>query len=91
MYFVWICSIQIAYLFFHVCCRSLVLILPVLRIPGVKGGLFFSVIQIGTVQFVSWIKINIQTCPNLREIVHNKFVCIEFVLVSLQIDIIQFV
>jgi hypothetical protein len=67
------------------------------RIPGDQGGPTFFRLQIffwrlfyiqnGILQFVSWIQICIQTCPNLSEIVRSKFVCNKFVLVLLQIDI----
>ncbi len=67
------------------------------RVPGIMGDQFFSEwrffwrlfynVQIGTLQFVSWIQICIQTCPNLRKIVCIKIVCIAYVLVLVQIDI----
>ncbi len=90
--------IQIVY-FFHVFCMYSVLPstdLAYSRVPGDQGGTFLFkqdffwwsfYIQIGIVQFVSWI----QTCPNLGKNVCNEFVCNQFVLVLLQIDIIQFV
>jgi hypothetical protein len=54
---------------------------------GIKGGQFFSGLSIFWQSFyvqidttiVSWI----QTCPNLRKTVCNKFVCTKFVLVLL--------
>jgi hypothetical protein len=64
-------------------------------IPGDQGGLIFLnlrnfswhlfYVQIGVLQFVS----HVPTCPILCEIVYDKLVCIQFVLLLVQIDIIQ--
>jgi hypothetical protein len=91
--------IQIVYLFFHVLCMSLVHVstdLTYSRVPQDQGGAIFLrlmdffrwsfYVQIGIIQFVYWIEICIRKCPNLCEIVCNKFVCNKFVLVLVQID-----
>jgi hypothetical protein len=97
---------------FHVFLRSLVLILPVPRVSGVyrgliifslvlilcipvylgiKGDRFFSglIFFLAVVLCTNWCTTICITCPILCKIECNEFVCIEFVLVLLQIDITQ--
>ncbi len=62
------------------------------RTPGDKWGPifyrqeFFSAL----VFFTNWCTTICITCPILRKIECNKFICNEFVLVLVQIDLIQF-
>ena len=62
------------------------------RIPGDKGGPifyrkdFFSALVLRT----NWCTTICITCPILREIECIQFVCNKFVLVLVQIDLIQF-
>ncbi len=97
MYFVWDRIIQIEY-FFHVFLRSLVLILPVPRIRGVYRGSIFFLSTDSTYSRVPGDQGGIFFGGRLtyklvylilNKIECNKFVCNEFILLFLQIDIIQ--
>jgi hypothetical protein len=85
------------YTFFHVFCVYFVLIsthFTYSRVPGDQGGPIFFRLQklfLAVVLHTNWCTTICITCPNLRAIVINEFVCTEFVLVLLQIDVIQFV
>ncbi len=70
---------------------SLVLILRIPAYPGIKGGHFFQTegFFLAVVSRTNWSTTICITCPILHEIECNEFVHIKFVLVLLQIDIIQ--
>jgi hypothetical protein len=61
------------------------------RIPGDQMGPFFQTCGFfsAVVLCTHWCTTTFITCPILREIECNKFVCNKFVLFLLQIDIIQ--
>ncbi len=78
---------------------SLVLILRIPAYLGIKGGRFFSDLRffLALVLRTNWCTTICITCPILCKIVQFlrkieciKFVCDEFVLVLVQIDLIQF-
>ena len=84
------------YTFFHVFCMYSVLLSTDLTyscVPGDQGGPilfrweFFSAVVLCT----NWCTTICITCPILCKIECNKLVCDEFVLVFLQVDIIQYV
>jgi hypothetical protein len=69
---------------------SLVLLLRIPAYLGIKGDQFFT--DLGTflalVLRTNWCTTICITCPILRKIECNKFVCTKFVLVLVQIDLI---
>ncbi len=78
---------------------SLVLILRITAYLGIKGDQFFSDLRIFSVLVLrtNWCTTICITCPILRKIIQFlceieciEFVCNEFVLVLVQIDLIQF-
>ncbi len=71
---------------------SLVLILHICVYLGIKGDQFFSDLGIflALVLRTNWCTTICITCPILRKIECIEFVCNEFVLVLVQIDLIQF-
>ncbi len=70
---------------------SLVLILRIPTHLGIKGDQFFTDRDfLALVQCTNWCTTICITCPILREIECNKFVCVKFVLVLVKIDLIQF-
>ncbi len=91
MYIVWDRIIQIVYNFFpcFACKRDfLVLILRILHTWGSMGAGFFQAkIFLALVLLTNWCTTICITCPILRKIECNEFVCNKFVLVLLQIDI----
>ncbi len=86
--------IQILYLFFHVFCVYSILLSTDFKyshVPGDPGGpIFFrrKKLFLAVVLCTNWYTTICITCPNLRKIECNAFVCNEFVLVLLLIDII---
>jgi hypothetical protein len=61
-------------------------------VPEDKGGPFFSDLSIFSVLILctNWCTTICITCPILCKIEYNEFVCNKFVLVLVQIDLIQF-
>jgi hypothetical protein len=62
------------------------------RIPGDKGGLIFLQTEcfLALIFFTNWCATICITCPILHEIECHKFVCNEFVLILVPIDLIHF-
>ncbi len=62
------------------------------RVPGDKEGPIFSDLRffLALHKRTNWCTTICITCPILREIECDEFVCNEFVLVLVQIDLIQF-
>ncbi len=71
---------------------SLVLILHILAYLGVKGDRFITDFRffLALILRTNWCTTICITCPILREIECIKFVCNIFVLVLVQIDLLQF-
>jgi hypothetical protein len=80
-----VCRVYRGLIFF-----SLVLILQIPAYLGIKGEQFFTDFGFFFGLRTNWCTTICIMCPILREIECIKFVCNEFVVVLVQIDLIQF-